>query len=219
MSTGKEISTKVVRVSPSVKKRLEIFQGGDTPNVVIDRMLTFFEVTGYNPRYASRNPTALVEKRVEDLVRIVKSQERDIFKPILEKLAGMGGGLHESPDYARLMNEMHDLQERNRKLQQQLAEYGEGSPADVEKEREKLRRLAELIKFQLNPDKFPKVKFSDDVKIPVSTLQLLIKKINEEYVLKSPPACKYSGRVGQQGKMRAAGGISQQGAEGGAYLL
>lgn len=67
----------------------------------------------------------MVEKRVEDLVRIVKSQERDIFKPILEKLAGMGGGIHESPDYARLMNEMHDLQERNRKLQQQLAEYGE----------------------------------------------------------------------------------------------
>jgi hypothetical protein len=51
------------------------------------------------------------------------------------------------------------------------------------KEREKLRRLAELIKFQLNPDKFPKVKFNDDVKVPVSTLQLLIKKINEEYVL------------------------------------
>ncbi len=43
MSTGKEISTKVVRVSPSVKKRLEIFQGGDTPNVVIDRMLTFLK--------------------------------------------------------------------------------------------------------------------------------------------------------------------------------
>lgn len=53
----------------------------------------------------------------------------------------------------------------------------------MEKEREKLRRLAELIKFQLNPDKLPKVKFSDDVKVPVSTLQLLIKKINEEYVL------------------------------------
>ena len=27
------------------------------------------------------------------------------------------------------------------------------------------------------------VKFGDDVKVPVSTLQLLIKKINEEYVL------------------------------------
>lgn len=64
-----------------------------------------------------------MEKRIEDLIKIIKSQERDIFKPILDKLVGMGGGLHESPDYARLMNEMHDLQERNRKLQQQLAEY------------------------------------------------------------------------------------------------
>ena len=37
MSIGKEISTKVVRISPSVKKRLEIFQGGDT------RMLSLTE--------------------------------------------------------------------------------------------------------------------------------------------------------------------------------
>ena len=179
----KEHSIKSVRLTPTVKARLDTFKGSDTVSVCVDRMITFFEITGFNPCYASKNPTALVEKRIEDLIKIIKSQERDIFKPILDKLAGIGGGLHESPDYARLMNEMHDLQERNRKLQQQLAEYGEGSPADVEKEREKLRRLAELIKFQLNPDKFPKVKFSDDVKIPVSTLQLLIKKINEEYVL------------------------------------
>ncbi len=179
----KEHSIKSVRLTPTVKARLDTFKGSDTASVCVDRTITFFEITGFNPRYASKNPTALVEKRIEDLIKIIKSQERDIFKPILDKLAGMGGGLHESPDYARLMNEMHDLQERNRKLQQQLAEYGEGSPADVEKEREKLRRLAELIKFQLNPDKFPKVKFNDDVKVPVSTLQLLIKKINEEYVL------------------------------------
>ena len=179
----KEHSIKSVRLTPTVKARLDTFKGSDTVSVCVDRMITFLEITGFNPRYASKNPTALVEKRIEDLIKIIKSQERDIFKPILDKLAGMGGGLHESPDYARLMNEMHDLQERNRKLQQQLAEYGEGSPADVEKEREKLRRLAELIKFQLNPDKFPKVKFGDDVKVPVSTLQLLIKKINEEYVL------------------------------------
>ena len=179
----KEHSIKSVRLTPTVKARLDTFKGSDTVSVCVDRMITFFEITGFNLRYASKNPTALVEKRIEDLIKIIKSQERDIFKPILDKLVGMGGGLHESPDYARLMNEMHDLQERNRNLQQQLAEYGEGSPADVEKEREKLRRLAELIKFQLNPDKFPKVKFSDDVKIPVSTLQLLIKKINEEYVL------------------------------------
>lgn len=54
---------------------------------------------------------------------------------------------------------------------------------DVEKERDKLRRLADLVKYQLDPEKFPRVKFSDEVKVPVSTLQLLIKRINEEYVL------------------------------------
>lgn len=183
MNTGKEVSTKVVRVSPSVKKRLEVFQGGDTPNVVIDRMITFFEVTGFNPRYASRNPTALLEKRMEDLIRIVKSQERDIFKPILERTAGLAGGIHESPDYARMMNEMRDLQEKNRQLRQQVADLGQAPAMDVEKERESLRRLADLVKFQLDPEKFPRVKFSDEVKVPVTTLQLLIKKINEEYVL------------------------------------
>lgn len=123
----KEHSIKSVRLTPTVKARLDTFKGSDTVSVCVDRMITFFEITGFNPRYASKNPTALVEKRIEDLIKIIKSQERDIFKPILDKLVGMGGGLHESPDYARLMNEMHDLQERNRNLQQQLAEYGEDS--------------------------------------------------------------------------------------------
>ena len=96
MYTNKENSTKLIRISPSVKKSLEIFQAGDTPNLCIDRMITFFEITGYNPRYASKNPTALVEKRIEDLVKIVKSQERDIFKPILEKMSNMNSGLQDA---------------------------------------------------------------------------------------------------------------------------
>ncbi|RHB48475.1 mobilization protein, partial [Phocaeicola vulgatus] len=100
----KEHSIKSVRLTPTVKARLDTFKGSDTVSVCVDRMITFFEITGFNPRYASKNPTALVEKRIEDLIKIIKSQERDIFKPILDKLAGMGGGLHESPDYARLMN-------------------------------------------------------------------------------------------------------------------
>lgn len=48
---------------------------------------------------------------------------------------------------------------------------------------DKLKRLAELVKYQLDPEKFPRIKYSDDVRVPVNTLQLLIKKINEEYVL------------------------------------
>ncbi len=82
-----------------------------------------------------------------------------------------------------MMNEMRDLQEKNRQLRQQVADLGQAPAMDVEKERERLRRLVDLVKFQLDPEKFPRVKFSDEVKVPVTTLQLLIKKINEEYVL------------------------------------
>ena len=183
MYTNKENSTKLIRISPSVKKRLEIFQAGDTPNLCIDRMITFFEITGYNPRYASKNPTALVEKRIEDLVKIVKSQERDIFKPILEKMSNMNSGLQDAPDYVRLMNEIRDLKEKNRQLQQQVSENEKAVSDDNAGYADKLKRLAELVKYQLNPDRFVKVKFSDEVKIPINTLQLLIKKIDEEYVL------------------------------------
>jgi hypothetical protein len=59
----KEHSIKSVRLTPTVKARLDTFKGSDTVSVCVDRMITFFEITGFNPRYASKNPTALVEKR------------------------------------------------------------------------------------------------------------------------------------------------------------
>lgn len=178
----KEHSIKAVRLTPTVKARLDTFKGSDTVSVCIDRMITFFEITGFNPRYASRNPTALVEKRIEDVVRIIKSQERDILKPVLEKLSAINNTPQESPDYARLMNELRDLKEENRKLKEKMQAEDlrmEGAAAY----KDKLRRLAELVKYQLDPGKFPMIKLSDDVRVPINTLQLLIKKINEEYVL------------------------------------
>ena len=178
----KEHSIKAVRLTPTVKARLDTFKGSDTVSVCIDRMITFFEITWFNPRYASRNPTALVEKRIEDVVRIIKSQERDILKPVLENLSAINNTPQESPDYARLMNELRDLKDENRKLKERL------QADDLRMEgaavyQDKLKRLAELVKYQLDPEKFPRIKYSDDVRVPVNTLQLLIKKINEEYVL------------------------------------
>lgn len=49
MNTNKEFLTKMIRVSPSVKKRMEIFQGGDSANSCIDRMITFFETQDSTP--------------------------------------------------------------------------------------------------------------------------------------------------------------------------
>ena len=178
----KEHSIKAVRLTPTVKARLDTFKGSDTVSVCIDRMITFFEITGFNPRYASRNPTALVEKRIEDVVRIIKSQERDILKPVLEKLSVINNTPQESPDYARLMNELRDLKDENRKLKERL-QADDLHTQDAAVYQDKLKRLGDLLKYQLDPEKFPRIKYSDDVRVPVNTLQLLIKKINEEYVL------------------------------------
>ena len=72
---------------------------------------------------------------------------------------------------------------KNHQLQQQVSENEKAVSDDNAGYADKLKRLAELVKYQLNPDRFVKVKFSDEVKIPINTLQLLIKKIDEEYVL------------------------------------
>lgn len=50
----KEHSIKSVRLTPTVKARLDTFKGSDTVSVCVDRMITFFEITGFNPRYASK---------------------------------------------------------------------------------------------------------------------------------------------------------------------
>lgn len=45
----KEHSIKSVRLTPTVKARLDTFKGSDTVSVCVDRMITFFEITGFNP--------------------------------------------------------------------------------------------------------------------------------------------------------------------------
>lgn len=176
----KENSIKSVRIAPTVKARLDLFKGNETLSTCLDRMLTFFEITGFNPRYPSKNPTAHLERRMEDLIKIVKSQERDIFRPLLERSSAVRSP-QESEDYVRVMNELHALKAENARLRQQLSEAGE--PDGIEECRDRLRRLAALVKYQLDPDKLQKVKFSDDVKVPINQLRLLFKKIDEEYVL------------------------------------
>ena len=120
-----------------------------------------------------------IQKRMEDVIKILRSYERDYFKPDREKESKDGKF---AEDYARVMNELRDLKDENRKLKERL------QADDLRMEgaavyQDKLKRLAELVKYQLDPEKFPRIKYSDDVRVPVNTLQLLIKKINEEYVL------------------------------------
>ena len=44
----KEHSIKSVRLTPTVKARLDTFKGSDTVSVCVDRMITFFEIKSEN---------------------------------------------------------------------------------------------------------------------------------------------------------------------------
>lgn len=116
---------------------------------------------------------------MEDVIKILRSYERDYFKPDREKESKDGKF---AEDYARVMNELRDLKDENRKLKERL-QADDLHTQDAAVYQDKLKRLGELMKYQLDPEKFPRIKYSDDVRVPVNTLQLLIKKINEEYVL------------------------------------
>ena len=142
-------------------------------------MMEYFEVSGLTPQQITKQPIVQIQKRMEDVIKILRSYERDYFKPDREKESKDGKF---AEDYARVMNELRDLKDENRKLKERL------QADDLRMEgaavyQDKLKRLAELVKYQLDPEKFPRIKYSDDVRVPVNTLQLLIKKINEEYVL------------------------------------
>lgn len=177
---GTEKLTCFLRVSPSVKYRLDINSGTQSNNSYISQMMEYFEVSGVIPQQITKQPIVQIQKRIEDVVKILRSYERDYFKQVIDR----DNKEERIPeDYARLMNEMRDLKEKNRQLQQQVSENEKAVSDDNAGYADKLKRLAELVKYQLNPDRFTKVKFSDEVKIPINTLQLLIKKIDEEYVL------------------------------------
>ena len=172
---GVEKLTCFLRVSPSVKYRLDINSGTQSNNAYISQMME----SGLTPQQITKQPIVQIQKRMEDVIKILRSYERDYFKPDREKESKDGKF---AEDYARLMNELRDLKDENRKLKERL-QADDLHTQDAAVYQDKLKRLGDLLKYQLDPEKFPRIKYSDDVRVPVNTLQLLIKKINEEYVL------------------------------------
>lgn len=81
-----------------------------------------------------------------------------------------------------MMNELRDLKDENLKLKERL-QADDLQAKDTAVYKDKIKHLVEPLKCQLDPEKFPKIKCIDDVRVPINTLQLLIMKINEEYVM------------------------------------
>lgn len=173
-----EILNKNIRLSSSVKDRLDDARGNKSASSYIGIMLDFFDKTGENPRHIYKNPTEKIEKRIEDLIKIFKVYERDTAKPVFEKIMDGYGSSDNKEQLIRLANENQKLMKQLRDEQTQKEDI-----ASAEQARKKLNDLAALVINQCNPSKFSTTTLGSDLKVPRSFFEQLIKKIESEYVL------------------------------------
>mgnify|MGYP000268362862 FL=1 len=167
-----ELLDKHIRISARTKYRLDELKKSMSYNAYITEMLDYFEVTCTTPRVKIKNPTARIEKRMEDLIKIVKSQEKDIFRPLLDR-SFAGNGIVDSEQMINLANENKQLK----------AEIERCKISDGTNYKEKLDSLVELINLFCNKNQFKKSAFGNDLQVPESFFDKLIEKINKDYVL------------------------------------
>ena len=126
-----------IRISTRTKFRLDEVKKDMSYNAYISEMLDYFEVTCTSPKLKIKNPTARLEKRIEDLIKIVKCQEKDILRPLLDKSFSSGNMSKNNEQLVRLANE-------NKSLKEELQRYKQsGESPDVYKR--KLDSLINLI--------------------------------------------------------------------------
>lgn len=114
-----------IRISTRTKFRLDEVKKDMSYNAYISEMLDYFEVTCTSPKLKIKNPTARLEKRIEDLIKIVKCQEKDIFRPLLDNSFSSGNMSMNNDQLVRLANE-------NKSLKEELQRYKEsGESPDV----------------------------------------------------------------------------------------
>ncbi len=171
-----EILNKNIRLSSSVKDRLDDVRGSKSASSYIGLMLDFFEKTGENPRHIYKNPTEKIEKRMEDLIRIFKAYERDTARPIFNKIMDGQGSSDNKEQLIRLAEE-------NQRLMKRLHEVQANNDQDSELAKKKLKSLVMLIVSQCDPSKFNTTTLGSDLKVPRSFFEQLIKKVQEDYVL------------------------------------
>ena len=164
---------KHIRVSTRTKYRLDELKKDMSYNAYITEMLDYFEVTCSSPK--TKNPTAKLEKRIEDLIKIVKCQEKDIFRPLLDKSFSSGNMSMNNEQFVRLANE-------NKSLKEELQRYKQsGESPDVYKR--KLDSLINLIDLFCDKSQFRKASFGNDLLVPESYFEKFLDKIKKDYVL------------------------------------
>lgn len=170
-----EVLDRNIRISTRVKYALDEMRGTKSCNELIEQMINYFEVTGYNPRRPNIDSIQKIGRRIEDLIKIVKSQEKDIFRPLLDKSFSSGNMSMNNEQLVRLANE-------NKSLKEELQRYKEsGESPDVNKR--KLVSLIDLITLFCDKRQFRKASCGNDLQVPESYFDKLLDKIKTDYVL------------------------------------
>lgn len=161
---------KHIRVSSKVKFMLDDNRGKQSCSAYIEDMLNYFEVTGVSPKLPVKNPTKKLEDRIEALIKIIRSYERDYFKPLVQ---GVPLDINTNDDFIQLANE-------NVELKKQLKELsGLDSQDGI---RLRYESLVDLVLSVLKIEKFELMP-TGDLRIPKVMLETLVEKIKKEYVL------------------------------------
>lgn len=163
-----------IRISARTKYRLDELKKDISYNSYIAEMLDYFEVTCTSPKTKVKNPTARLEKRIEDLIKIVKCQEKDIFRPLLDRSLDR----IQSQDHEQLVR----LANENKALKEELQMYRESNNPSLNY-KEKIKSLIDLINLFCNKRQFKRVGFGNDLQVPETHFDKLIEKVNREYVL------------------------------------
>ena len=103
------------------------------------------------------------------------SQEKDIFRPLLDKSFSSGNTSMNNEQLVRLANE-------NKSLKEELQRYKQSgeSPDEYKK---KLESLINLISLFCDKSQFRRAAFGDDLQVPESYFDKLLDKVKREYVL------------------------------------
>ena len=97
-----ERTSKLIKITATLKGRLERIKKNETFNDYISDMLSYFEMLKLDPKSAMLNPTTevifnitrskeSVLSRIEDVIKIIKSIENGKIAAISEKMAGVEG--------------------------------------------------------------------------------------------------------------------------------
>lgn len=125
---------KSIKIRQEVKNRLDFFKKKLTYSECLDQMLTYFELTGIDPRLGQTPPivtfvatlketSSALYKRIEDMIKIMRNVETNKIDPILHTVDNiLAGKSNNTPEVVIGAEEeqMYQLIALNKQLEKEL---------------------------------------------------------------------------------------------------